>query len=275
MQLVLVAHRCRAALEVAHIGIIVGDDERALELSRLRRVDAEIARQLHRATYPLGDIDKRAVAEHRRVESGEEIVGGRHHLAQVFPHQVGIVAHGLADGAENHAQLGETLAIGGAHTHAVDNGIHRHAAQCLALLKGYAQFVEGLHQFWIHLALFLLLGSGKVADVLVVDFGQVHVPPGGLAQRFPVCKRLQTELQQPLRLMLEGRNLAHHILVESFGNHIRVDVGHKAIFIFLAYRIAQNVFVLRLLFQFLFLVILLVLHYRVGLIRLIGVDCRR
>ena len=33
MQLVLVAHRRGAAFEVAHVGALVGDDERALELA--------------------------------------------------------------------------------------------------------------------------------------------------------------------------------------------------------------------------------------------------
>jgi hypothetical protein len=33
VQLVLVAHGRRAALEVAHVGALVGDDQRALELA--------------------------------------------------------------------------------------------------------------------------------------------------------------------------------------------------------------------------------------------------
>src|SRR5437764_22284 len=42
VQLVLVAHGRRAALEIAHIGALVGDDERALELAGVLLVDAEV-----------------------------------------------------------------------------------------------------------------------------------------------------------------------------------------------------------------------------------------
>ena len=54
MQLILVAHRGGAAFEIADIGALVGDDQRALELAGVRCVDAEIGRQLHRAAHALG-----------------------------------------------------------------------------------------------------------------------------------------------------------------------------------------------------------------------------
>ncbi len=47
VQLVLVARRSRAALQITHIGVVVGHDERALKLARAGRVDAEVGRQLH------------------------------------------------------------------------------------------------------------------------------------------------------------------------------------------------------------------------------------
>ena len=75
VQLVLVAHRRGAAFEVAHIGALVGDDERALELAGLLLVDAEVGGKLHRAAHALGHIDERAVGIDRRVERGEEVVG--------------------------------------------------------------------------------------------------------------------------------------------------------------------------------------------------------
>ena len=53
VQLVLVAHRRRAAFEVAHVRALVGDDQRPLELAGVLRVDAEVGRQLHRAAHAL------------------------------------------------------------------------------------------------------------------------------------------------------------------------------------------------------------------------------
>ena len=74
VQLVLVAHRRRAALEIGNVCALVGDDERALELAGLLLVDAEVGRQLHRAAHALRHVDERAVREHRRVERGVEVV---------------------------------------------------------------------------------------------------------------------------------------------------------------------------------------------------------
>ena len=63
VQLVFVAHGGRAAFEVGDVGIVVGNDQGALELSCIAGVDAEIAAELHRTAYALGDIDKGAVGE--------------------------------------------------------------------------------------------------------------------------------------------------------------------------------------------------------------------
>ena len=54
VQLVFVALRRGAPFEVAHVGALVGHDQRAFELPRAGGVDAEIGRQLHRAAHPLG-----------------------------------------------------------------------------------------------------------------------------------------------------------------------------------------------------------------------------
>ena len=64
MQLVLVALRRRASFEVGHMGIIFGNDQRALELARVHRVDTEICGQLHRAANTLRDVAERPVREH-------------------------------------------------------------------------------------------------------------------------------------------------------------------------------------------------------------------
>src|ERR1700694_4004234 len=47
VQLVFIALRRGAALEIADITALVGDDQRALELSGVAFIDAEIGRQLH------------------------------------------------------------------------------------------------------------------------------------------------------------------------------------------------------------------------------------
>ena len=105
VQLVLVAHRRGAAFEIAHVGALVGDDQRALELAGVLLVDAEIGRELHRAAHARRHVDERAVGEHRRIERGEEIVGHRHHGAEILLHQLGMLAQRLGDRHEDDAGL--------------------------------------------------------------------------------------------------------------------------------------------------------------------------
>ncbi len=67
MKLVLIAHRGCASLKIAHIGVIVGHNQRSLKLAYAGGVDAEICAEFHRASHSLGDIHKRTVGEHCRV----------------------------------------------------------------------------------------------------------------------------------------------------------------------------------------------------------------
>ena len=96
VELVLVAHRGGAALQVAHVAALVGDDQGALELAGVWRVDPEVGGQLHRAAHALGDVDEGAVGEDRGVQGGEEVVGVGDHGAEVLADQLGVLLHRLA-----------------------------------------------------------------------------------------------------------------------------------------------------------------------------------
>ena len=78
VKLVLVALGRRAAFEIADVGALVGDDQRALELAGVLLVDAEIGRKLHRAAHARRHVDERAVREHRGIQRRVKIVGRRH-----------------------------------------------------------------------------------------------------------------------------------------------------------------------------------------------------
>ena len=132
MKLVLVARRRGAAFEVAHVGALVGDDQRALELAGVLLVDAEIGRKLHRAAHARRHVDERAVGEHRRVERGEEIVGDRHHRAEIFPHQVGMLLQRLRDRHEEDAGLRQFLLEGGRDRDRIEHRVDRHPAVAVA-----------------------------------------------------------------------------------------------------------------------------------------------
>src|SRR5574344_37396 len=135
MELVLIAHRSRTSLKIRHIRIVVGNDERALKLSCIARIDTEITAQFHRTTYTLGDIYERTVAEHRTIECGKEIVAIRHHRTEIFLDKVGIILHGITYRTEDDALLGKFLLEGGLHRYRVHDGIHRRTAKRKSFLK--------------------------------------------------------------------------------------------------------------------------------------------
>ena len=77
-------HRRRAALDVVHRRAFVGDDQRALELAGVLRVDAEVRLERHVDVHARRHVDERATRPHRRVQRRELVVAGRDHRAEVL-----------------------------------------------------------------------------------------------------------------------------------------------------------------------------------------------
>jgi hypothetical protein len=81
-----------------------------------------VGRYLRRANRVLGHVAEGPVAEDRRIEGGVVVVGWRHDAAKVALQQVGVLADGLGDGAEDDALGHERLAVGGGDGGGVDDG---------------------------------------------------------------------------------------------------------------------------------------------------------
>ena len=128
VQLVLVTHRSRTPFQIRNVRIIIRHNQGSFELPRIAGIDAEIGGQLHRTTYPLRDIDKRTVGEHRRVQCRKEVVTIRHHRTEIFLYQVGMLVYSLAERAEDDSFLHQCLLEGSLYRHRVHNGIHSHTA---------------------------------------------------------------------------------------------------------------------------------------------------
>ena len=228
MQLVLVTHRSRAALEIADVGVVVGHDECTLELSCVTGIDAEIAAELHGTAHPLGYIDERAVGEYRRVKGSEEIIAIGDHRSEVLTYQLTVFLDGFADRAEDDTLFAELLLEGGLD----GDGIHDGIDSCIAtqrqtFLERDTEFVEGLFQFRVDGAVtlrFLHRRIGIVADGLIVDRWHVNMSPCRLLLLLPVAKSPQAEVQHPLRLTLFGRDEPNDLLVQSLLNHLGIYV---------------------------------------------------
>ena len=173
VQLVLVAHRRRAAFEVADVRPFLGDDQRPLELAGVLGVDAEVRGQLHRAAHALGDVAERAVAEDRRVQGGEEVVVVRHHRAEVLRTSSGW----FCTASENEQKMMPSSASLSLNVVATET-LSKTASTAtpvsrILLVQRDAELLEGRPQLRIDFVeaveLLLRLGGGVVDDVLVVD----------------------------------------------------------------------------------------------------------
>ena len=238
MKLVFIALGRGAAFQIADIATFVGDDQGALELARLRGIDAEIGGELHRAAHALGHIDKSTVGKHRRVQGGEEIVRHRHHCAQILLHQVGMVADRFGDRAEDHPRLVKLVLEGGGDRNAVEHRVHRHAGQRHLLVQRNAQLLVGLQQLGIDFIQRLfqrrVLGRGIIIGGLIVDLGIMHPRPIRLLHGQPALERAQPPFQHPFRLALLGRNKVHRVFRQPPGRHVHLDIGDEAVFVLLA-----------------------------------------
>ena len=241
MELVLVAHRRRATFEIGDVAALVGDDQRALELPGVLRVDAEVGRQFHRAVNAGRDVDERPVGKDRRIQRRIEIVGIGHDGAEIFAHQLRMVLQRLGDRAEDDAVALQLLLEGGGDRDRIEHGVDRdlrralHAGEHLLLLQRNAELLVGAQQFRIDLveALrpFRVLGRGVVVDVLEVDRRIVDHGPGRLGHGQPVAVGLEPPVEHPVRLVLAGRDEADDVLVQPLRGRLHLDLGFPAMLV--------------------------------------------
>ena len=151
MELILVAHRGGASLQIAHIRPFVRDDERPLKLSGLRGVDPKIGRELHRTADPLWNVHERTVRKDGGVQRGKEVVIGRDHRAEIFFHQVRVLSNRLRERTKDDSQFSQLRLEGGRNRDAVDDGINRHPRQSFLFLESYSQFCKCLEDLRIDL----------------------------------------------------------------------------------------------------------------------------
>ena len=255
VQLGRVALRGGTALKVGHIRALIRDDQRALKLAGVFRVDAEIGGQFHRATHPRRDVDERAVREHSRVQRGIEVVRLGHDAAQIFLDQFGVLFDRLGDRAEDHTGLFQFGLERGADRHRVKHRIHRdlaafggHVLGALNTCKDHlflerdAQLFIGRQQFGIdlvqRLGLFLhRFRTGIVILVLKIDLGIVDHRPIGFVHRLPALKRLQTPFGHPFGFFVFLRNQAHDIFGQALGGIFHLDFGFPAVLVLAGHRV--------------------------------------
>ena len=191
-----------AALDVVHVGVLVDDDQRPLELAHVLGVDPEVGLQRDVDVHALRHVDERAARPHRGVERGELVVADRDDGAEVLLEELRLLAQRGVGVEEQDALLLEVLA-----DRVVDDlglVLGRDAGdEALLLRLGDAELVVGVLDVLGEVVPgrgLLLAGADEVLDVLEVDARQVRAP-GRHRLAVEELEALQAQVEHPLRLV--------------------------------------------------------------------------
>ena len=203
MQLVLITLRSGTSLKIAYIRPLVCNNKSSLKLACTLGIYTEVAAKLHRTTGVLWNIAERTVAEHCRVKCREIVVTHRDNRCKIFLHQIGIIPYSLRERAENHTLLSQGLPESSLYRDRIKHRINGHSCKHVSLMKRNTQFLKSLLQLRVNLSnLLLRLRRSIIDDILIINLRNIQMRPLGHLHFLPPFKRLQTELQQPLRLTL-------------------------------------------------------------------------
>ena len=152
--------------------------------------------------------------------------------------------HGLRERAEYDSFLLESGTESRLHRNGIEDGIHSHTCEGLALVKRYSQFVESLFKLGINLfrAVTVLLRSSIIYNVLKINLRDVQMPPRRDLHPLPLTKSVQTEIQQPLRFLLFRRDETYDFLIQTLGNEFLFEIRHEPVLIFLSRDVLDYIF---------------------------------
>ena len=216
-----------AAFHVVHAGALVHDDQRPLELAHVLGVDPEVGLQRDLHVHVLRHVDETAAGPHRGVQRGELVVAHRDHRGEVLAEQIRVLAQRGVGVQEDDALFLQVLTDLVVHDLGLILGGDA-GDQTLLLGFGDAQLVVGVldvRRQLVPAGRLLLGGPDEVLDVLEIDAGQVRTPGG---QRLAVeqLQALQPQVQHPVRLILQCRDVADDVLGQT---PARGGTGHVRI----------------------------------------------
>ena len=110
VQRVALVDRRGTALDVVHVGALVDDDQRPLELAHVLGVDPEVGLQRDVDVHARRHVDERAARPHRGVQRGELVVPGRDHGAEVLLEDLRVLTQRGVGVEEDDALLLQILA---------------------------------------------------------------------------------------------------------------------------------------------------------------------
>ena len=145
-----------------------------------------------------------------------------------------MVLHRLRKRAEDDAGFGERVLKGRRYGYGIEDCVDGDTRERGALVQRDAEFLIGAQQlrvdvikrFW---CVVYRLRRRVVADVLKVDARVFDVGPLRLLHRQPVAIGLEPPSQEPLGLLLLGRDEANDVFAQARRCAVGLDVGDKTV----------------------------------------------
>src|SRR5699024_1178791 len=216
VQGVRLVNRCGTALYVVHVSVLINDDQGALKLTHVFRVNTEVGLQRNVDVDSWWNVDERATGPDSGVQRGEFVVTSRDDGTEVLLEQLWVRLECGIGIKEDNALLFKVL------TNLVVDNLRLVLSgytcnQTLLLSLRNTQLVVGfLDVIWEILPGLSLLFGGLdvVLNVVEVDAGKICTPLWHwLLVEHAQC--LETLFQHPLGLVLLGRNVADYVLVNA------------------------------------------------------------
>ena len=209
--------RRSAAFHVGDLGVFVGDNERALELSEVFCVDPEVSLQGLLELHALGHVDEAAARESGAIQRREFVVGSRDDFAEVGAEDLRVFGEALGRTDEDDALLFEVFLHAGVGGFGVE--LRFHAGEEFTLLLGDAETLER----FLHIVGHIVPGAGGhlpfgevIADLVEIDILQVRVRPVGrhgfLLEDF---ERLEAKLANPIRIVFDVADVFDGVFGEA------------------------------------------------------------
>src|SRR5215469_3467591 len=187
-----------AALDIMYIRAWGSNDQRALELAHILRIDAEVGLQRDLHPHALRHIHETAAAPDSAVQRGKLVVRWRNDCPEVFLHEVGIQAQGRIHIGKDNAYLLKVFA------HLVIDSLTlvliSHTCQELALGLGNAQAIKrifNLSRNFVPRLTLLLYRLDVIVNVVEIDSREVCTP----GRHWALLEKLQApeaELAHPI-----------------------------------------------------------------------------
>ena len=219
-----------AALDVVHVGALVDDDQRALELAHVLGVDPEVGLQRQLDLDALRDVDERASRPDGAVQRGELVVVRGDDRREVLLDELLVLAEPRVHVEEDHALLGQVLL----NLVVDDLGLVLGADagdELLLLGRRDAQLVPGVLDVGRQVlpGVGLILGRlDVVVHVLEVDLRDVAAP-GRERARVEVVERGVAELPHPVGLVLVLGDHLDELVREPAARLEEVVLGRVAV----------------------------------------------